>query len=139
MPYTRILDISDGGEVRFFEDPANGKNYTAVKGPADQGSNTTMVLRGASSAVNETTYTVVDGDRILLVDDDAAGGDVTVSLPAAADNNQRELAIKKIGSTGSVTIDANGTELVDGSATAVLAFQYDAVQLYCDGSDWWII
>jgi hypothetical protein len=139
MPYEKILDISDGGEVRFFEDPANGKNYIAVRGPESQAGNGTLVLRNGSTALSETAYTVVDGDRIVLVDDDTAGGAVTVTLPPAATNARRELAVKKLGTTGTVTIAANGTELIDGDSTLVIVFQYDAPQLYCDGAGWWVI
>lgn len=139
MGYQRIIDFSDYGEARFFERPANGLNYVAVRGPEDQPENVVVVLRAAPTEVAATSYTVTDADRFILVDDDTIGGDVTVNLPAAASNKWRELAIKKIGTTGQLTIDGNNAETIDRMTTIVLVTAMDAVQLYCDGAEWWII
>ena len=139
MGYQRIIDFSDYGEARFFERPSNGKNYVAIRGPEAQTENVVVVLRAAPTQLVTTPYTVADADRVILVDDDAVGGDVTVNLPPAADSNYRELAIKKIGNTGTLTIDGNNAETIDRLATIELTQPMDAVQLYCDGTEWWII
>ena len=80
---------------------------------------------------------VGQGDDVVLVD--ATSGAVTVSLPPAADRF-KELCIKKIdSSSNAVTVDGDGSETIDDSATLVLASQYDAVRLASDGLEWWIL
>jgi len=62
--------------------------------------------------------------------------DITVTLPAAS-NTDRTYYIKKINSgTDIITIDANGTETIDGALTVVLYVQYDAIRIVSDGSNW---
>jgi hypothetical protein len=61
---------------------------------------------------------------------------VTVTLPAAASHSGREYRLKNIGA-GTVTIDANASELIDDATTLALA-QWDAVFLYCNGTQWFI-
>lgn len=85
-----------------------------------------------------TTFTV-DFQHVVLVDDDTAGGAVTVNLPAAANNNRRWVHVKKLGTTGNVTIDANASELIDGATTLVISTQYQSYLVVCDGTGWHII
>ena len=136
--YKRIIDFSDGGEARFFEDPATGESYIAVKAPADPGAIGAVILRISIPTIVAVTYIVLDKDRVVLVDDDAAGGAVTVTLPPAV-GDLRELVIKKLGTTGSVTIDGDEAETIDGALTKVLSTQYDVLELASDGANWWII
>lgn len=92
-----------------------------------------------STSVITTTYNQVNADDILLVDDDTAGGTVTVNLLAASSFANRKLTIKKLGSTGSVVIDPSGAELIDGNASVTLIGQNDTVTIYCNGSAWYIL
>ena len=137
--YKRTIDFSDGGEARFFEDPATGEFYIAVRAPEGVSATGALILRIAIPRVVTVTYAVKDEDRAVLVDDDAAGGAVTVNLPAAVDSLGRELIVKKLGTTGSVTIDPNEAETIDGASTNVLSAQNDVVELKSDGTEWWII
>ena len=61
----------------------------------------------------------------------------TISLPAVSDGEV--LIIKNVG-TGVITVDADavGSTTIDGSTTATLN-QYDAIQIACDASEYWII
>ena len=92
----------------------------------------------AVTTVTTTPYTALGSDKVILVDDDTIGGAATIDLPAAS-NRKAEYVIKKLGSTGNVTIDANGGDLIDGGATAVLTTQYESLTIVSDLSDWWII
>lgn len=84
------------------------------------------------------SYTVQSGDYLILAN--AAGGNVTVSLPAAASSTGRTLLIKKTdSSSNTVTIDPNGAELIDGSATYVTAIQNLTVMIVCNGTAWYIV
>lgn len=89
--------------------------------------------------VTVTPYTIGALDHLLLVDDDAVGGPVTINLTPAAGNLSRHLHVKKIGSTAAVTIDPDGAETVDRAATLDIFFQYDAPSLVCDGTEWWLV
>lgn len=89
--------------------------------------------------VTTTPVTLTDSDQMVMVDDDTVGSGVTINLPAAADSQGNIYHIKKLGSTGAVTIDANGSETIDGSLTQIITTQYTSLKIYCDGTEWWII
>lgn len=96
-------------------------------------------LRGPTTSVTGTTHTVTAADTTILVDDDTAGGAVTISLLAAATaGDNYELTVKKLGTTGNVVIDGSGSETIDGATTATLATQYESVTLVCNGSAYFI-
>ena len=91
------------------------------------------------TSVITTPVTLTDADHIVLVDDDTVGGAVTINLPAAADSQANIYHIKKMGTTGVVTIDPSGSETIDGATTLDIVFQYDAPEVYCDGTGWVLI
>lgn len=77
---------------------------------------------------------------VSVVLSNAASGAVTLTLPPADESAGRRLAIKKTdASANAVTIDGSGAETIDGSATLVLATQYNATTIICDGSQWWVL
>jgi hypothetical protein len=74
-----------------------------------------------------------------VINCNAAGGVITVNLPAAASNADRIMFIKKTDSSANaVTIDGNASETIDGDATKILSVQYEALPIVCDGSNWTI-
>lgn len=84
--------------------------------------------RGVTTITNaDSPYTLQDGDGILLCDTTA--GAITVNLPATASHVGRVLTIKKTsGGVNAVTLDGNGAETIDGSATnAEVDAQYDVL------------
>jgi len=90
------------------------------------------------TVVESLTFTA-DDDHVLLVNDTVAGGEVTITLPAAKGAEDRIYHIKKIGSTANVVIDANGTETIDDGLTATLTTQFESIQIASDGSNWFIV
>ena len=86
-----------------------------------------------------TSVTLTNTDVVALVDDDTAGGAVTINLPPAAENAGRILHVKKLGTTGNVIIDGNASETIDGATTQVITTQFDSARMVCDGSNWFII
>ena len=71
---------------------------------------------------------------------DATSGALTVTLPSASSAVGRYFNVKKIDSTSNaVTVDADGSETIDGSTTASLASQYDSLSIVSDGTEWFII
>jgi len=66
-------------------------------------------------------------DSVVIVD--ATSGPVTVTLLAIS-KNPRRICVKKWDATANaVTVVGGGGELIDGSASAVLSAQYDAIDL----------
>lgn len=95
-------------------------------------------IRFNRTTITAATYTALDTDIVILAD--ATSNAITITLPAAATNNERVLNIKKIDSVGNnVTIDGNASETIDGGLTAVLTVQYESITIICDGSNWHII
>ena len=65
-------------------------------------------------------------------------GTFTITLPAAADNMGKLLNIKNIG-TGTITVDPNENETIDGDLTIAIDTQYECISIISDGSNWFII
>jgi hypothetical protein len=99
-----------------------------------------LLITGLSTAISTktTTYTVTSFDHTILAD--ASGGAFTVNLPAAANLTGWEFVILKKDSSGnSVTVDANGSETINGATTQVLSTQYQKVRIKSDGTEWFIV
>lgn len=95
----------------------------------------------AVSALNTRTLTsnatLASTDHVVLVD--ATNGAVTVTLPLAA-ARLSEFCIKKTDSSANaVTVDGNGGETIDDATTFVLTEQYDAIRIFSDGTEWWVL
>ena len=60
---------------------------------------------------------------------------ITVNLPAVASVDGLELVFKLLG-TGTVTIDANGAETIDGAATFSLTLQNSSVTMTATSAGW---
>jgi hypothetical protein len=77
-------------------------------------------------------------DFVILGDCTSAA--FTLSLPTAASGVGRIFFLKKVDSSANVlTVQANGSELIDGNNTFLLPSQYQSITLVSDGSKWWII
>lgn len=93
--------------------------------------NLTAGLVTAPSTI--TTTTTLSTQYVIL-----ASGTITLNLPDASSNNGRQYIIKNIG-TGTITVDGNASETIDGSLTASLSVQYEYLALVCNGTEWFII
>lgn len=91
---------------------------------------------GRSITSKVATYTAVLSDFLIKVD--TTSGAANVNLFTAIGNNSKELIIKNMG-TNNLTIDANGTETIDGSLTKILTNKYSAVNIFSDGANWVIV
>lgn len=90
------------------------------------------LLRSAKT----TSYTVDLTDNGKLID--CTSGTFTVTLPAAATaGNGFNVRVLNSGS-GTITVDADGSETINGSANKSLA-QYQVVHLFCNGTGWVIL
>jgi hypothetical protein len=86
-----------------------------------------------------TTATLTAADQIVLAD--ASGGAFSVNLPAvAAVVAGTTFTIKKIDASAyTVTIEANGTEEIDGELQQVIAFQFTSITVVSDGVTWHVV
>ena len=62
----------------------------------------------------------------------------TVTLPTAASIEGKKIHVKRLA-TANITVDGDGSETIDGSATFVLTSQYSSITLISDGTNWIII
>lgn len=84
-----------------------------------------------------TSDTVNGGDHVIFAD--ATGGNVTLTLPAAANGNQVLWIKKTDASANLVIIDGSGSETIDGAATLTLPLRYNCVGIISDGTNWGIL
>ncbi|MBF0416712.1 MAG: tail fiber domain-containing protein [Magnetococcales bacterium] len=93
----------------------------------------TLKVPFSAYAAKTTTYAVVEADRGKVID--ATSGTFSVTLLEAATAGAGfQVTIRNSGS-GTVTVDPNSSETVNGAATLALA-QGESVQLVCTGSAW---
>ena len=85
-----------------------------------------------------TTSFTVSSEDVILVDDDTAGADVTIFLPAAADRT-KPCTIKKLGNTGKVFVDGDGSETIDDELQQILGSQYNSITVAPNNSNWFIL
>lgn len=99
----------------------------------------TWALKNAAVLAKTANYTVLAADDGKLIDADGSGNSpagLTLTLPAAASNANMVLGVINTGASGTVTIDGNASETIDGATTLDLAAQYDGALLWCDGTGW---
>jgi hypothetical protein len=67
-------------------------------------------------------------------------GTALIYLPPASTVTGRVYYIKKITSeAGTITIDGNGSETIDGAQSQYLTTQFQGMQIVCDGTAWSIL
>lgn len=89
-----------------------------------------LTRRGERDLVGSVTVTVAY--RVLpndaLVRANATGGAFTVTLPAASAVVGQRVTVKRLNAgANAVTVSAQGTDTIDGAASASLTAQYQAV------------
>jgi hypothetical protein len=100
----------------------------------------TLDVQGSNSMAIKTitgNYTTTASDYTILCN----ASSLTVSLPQASTVTGRIYVIKKIASgTGTITIDPNGSELIDGATTYTsLTAQWMSVIIQCNGTAWYVL
>lgn len=86
-----------------------------------------------SSSLTAVTGTYTASSRTIIL----ASGTFTVYLPAVSGKVGRKYTIKNKG-TGTVTVDGNASETIDGSLTQSL-LSMDSMQIVSDGTEWWVL
>ena len=120
--------ITAGGATLLNGAAGNAQDKLSVNGSAE-------MLGMKQAFVSKTgAYTATFNDYII----DCTSGTFTVTLPASASQAGRILIIKNSGA-GTITVDGNASETIDGAATYSLSVQYSTVQIASDGTNWKII
>ena len=78
-------------------------------------------------------YTLGVGDQVV----DCTSGTFTVTLPTAVGITGKAFTLKNSGA-GSITLDGDGSETIDGVTTKVLAAN-DSVTVLSDNVNWILI
>lgn len=82
-----------------------------------------------------TSYSMTSTDCTVFATGGAGG--ITVSLPAANTSGQIAIVVKVDAGVGVITVDAAGSDTIEGAADVTLSAQYDKCFLYSDGSGTW--
>lgn len=133
--------------VAAVTNPASGSHKLIDRSGAfyvrDSSGIETQLLSGAAGTLyseKSADYTILDNDNIRTVGMTTGSTNRTVTLPTVADNTSRIITVKKVDSgTGTVTIDGEGSETIDGALTVVLTPQFDSVTVQSSGTDWKIL
>jgi hypothetical protein len=100
----------------------------------------TLAYVGTKRLTAAYTLADVDAHTIGVWRLDATSAAFTVTLPAAKVCAGRTLAFKKIdASANAITLDANGSETIDGALTVSVSSQWQTVRLYSNGKSWDVV
>lgn len=115
---------------------------TAVSGIASQSAITDKRPRfqqlsswGSYTTQVGASYTVDLDDELIICN---PSGAQAINLPSASLCGGKKLQIKNI-STQTITVTPNGTDVIDGAATQVIATQWTSLSLRCDGGQWYLV
>jgi hypothetical protein len=84
---------------------------------------------------NKTGTYVIDNTDCVI---NCTSNTFTVTLPTAVGLEGKYFIIKNRGS-GVITVDADGSETIDGLANKLLAIQNESITVISDGSNWIIV
>ncbi len=146
--YTQIVYLKNETLLTIKEIPNPATSAVSDPGAADgqmlfwdhAAQKWTASNPGGLITTKSVNYAITDTDAIYTLLMDASGAPRTVTLPVAANNIGRVINVKKIDSSANpVTAVGNGTDLIDGGATAAITPQWQSLTFHCDGSNWYII
>ncbi len=103
--------------------------------------NATKAFRFETVLTKTTTYPVVAADARALILADASGGAFTITLPLGSTvfAGYSVIITKSDSSSNAVTVDGNGAETINGTATRSLTLQYQAEKYIWEGTEWKVI
>ena len=100
------------------------------------GKTLTTSARILTTAIKTTTYTILTTDHVIICNH--ASTAFTVTLPSLVSaTTGRQYIIKNKGAA-IVTVDANGSETIDGNLSVDLAL-YESITVVNDGTQWLIV
>lgn len=94
---------------------------------------------GSSLTVNSTAdanYAPATTNQVILC---TSSADQNINLPSASTNSGLLYHVKKMGATGIIYINPDGTDTIDGVSQKSTSIQYQNITIICNGSDGWAI
>ena len=148
-----VLYVSSSGELTNVEPVSGIKNSIAYVINAH--TNGTIMVRftpidenaldGVAlslTTVNAATYDLQPTDAVLHVTYTGTGAVTNLRLMSDQVYSGRTVKIKDAGgnaTTNNITITTEGAETIDGQATWILGIDYESVEIYSDGTNWFTI
>jgi hypothetical protein len=120
--------FSAGGKITVNTTGDNGVDHLQVNGSISG------IGMKQGYVAKTGAYTATNADYVI----DCTFGTFTVTLPASSGRTGRILIIKNSGA-GTITVDGNSSETIDGAATYAISVQYGTIQIMSDGTNWKII
>lgn len=132
-PIGMLLALTYHGDAGVSTDYTYDFNYrtdegTTIRIPFDQGG----TIYDITTKTDD--YTATSEDNVILCNKATA---MTITLPEASGHEGRVYNIKNIN-IGTVTVDADGSQTIDGNLTVNLA-QYDSLTIISDTLGWYIL
>jgi len=129
-----------GITLALVDDSANEEAELTITSTGGGGSAPTtqvMSYRLFTAGVGASSTTALTADYTIAVDPTTTAA--TVNLPAASTVTGQLFVVKHVNaSVNTVTLDANGSETIDGNLTLVLT-AYNAATVQSTGSAWVIL
>lgn len=98
------------------------------------GSTVTINLDDLTVATKTSTYTITVNDNYIV--GDTAGGNFSLTLPAAADKDA--IRISKLSDDYTLTIQRAGSDTIEGAVSIALTDEDDSIFLISNGSNRWV-
>ncbi len=100
-----------------------------------------MLAQGANAKLFTRTVTASTGTFAVATDDlligDCTSNAIEFALPAVSGlAGQKASFMKSDSSSNALTLNASGSETINGALTMILRKQYDYVVLLCTGTEW---
>lgn len=135
--FLRFQTVPDGataGQVRLTL-KANGRVGIGNSYPDSKleinGSFGRAVSEISADGSVDSTHNVIKGNT--------SAGDVTITLPAASNATNRIYTFIKTAAANTLTIDGDGAETINGSATLAYTNQYSRLTIVSNGTEWLIM
>ena len=135
--YTGGIHFQTGGYGTSYDRLLVEDALTTVK---NQFKTTSGVFKRMTT-ISTSTYTLTSFNDIFHVTYTTTGA-CAITLATAETAIGRTLIFKDAGGnagTNNITISTEGTQKIDGADTCVIAVNYGYVQLYSNGTNWYII
>lgn len=110
------------------------RTYSFIVGPETDTLPTAATIESSLLGSKSSSYQILDDDDLGTILGTVGG--ITITLPTASGNPNRRIIITNVASSGTVTIDGEGAETIDGVASIALEGQYDSTTVVCDGTSW---
>jgi hypothetical protein len=121
--------VTDGQNNQVLQTNGSGQLSFANASGGGGGNSLTVVSPKTGN------YTA-SNNEVVPVNLIGASGDVTITLPAASSNAQVVIKISGNAEGKIVTVDGNGSQTIDGSATRTMDSDNESMFLVSDGSNW---